>query len=124
MRSTRDFFVGIATGLTIGLLTAPRTGRESRQWLKSEYDKRTQSASGSSGPGLKERFMAIVDQVKAEINKYTEQKQNHEARMADTGRFAYQFEREKKFSDPSPTQPSAPTTSGGRHEHNAIIVNE
>lgn len=113
MRSTRDFIVGVATGLTIGLLSAPRPGRESRQWLKNEYDKRMQSSGSGDGPGLKERFMTIVDQVKAEINKYTQQKQNHEARMADTGRFGYQREREQQFYA-SPTDPSASsaTTTG------------
>lgn len=112
MRSTRDFIVGIATGLTIGLLSAPRPGRESRQWLKNEYDKRMQASGASDGPGLKERFMAIVDQVKAEIDKYTQQKQNHEARMADTGRFEYQQEREQRLYGPDADPATTPASTG------------
>ncbi len=122
MRSTRDFFVGVVTGVTIGLLSAPRTGRESRQWLKSEYDKRTQSSGSSGGPSLQERFMAIVDQVKAEVNKYTQQKQNHEARMADTGRFDYQREREQRLYGPNTDQPATTQSTGAYKEHNAQII--
>lgn len=113
MRSTRDFIVGVATGLTIGLLSAPRSGRESRQWLKSEYDKRMQASGASDGPSLQERFMAIVDQVKAEINKYTQQKENHEARMADTGHFDYQREREQRLYAPDAGQPATTSPSTG-----------
>lgn len=109
MRSTRDFFIGTLTGLTVGLLVAPRTGEESRRWLKAEYDKRMAGASGSSrGTSLKDRLMTFYEQVKAEVTKYTEQQKNQQQRLADTGRFDYQREREQRFQNPT-TDPPATT---------------
>lgn len=98
MRSTRDFFIGTLTGLTIGLLAAPRTGEESRRWLKQEYDKRMGSASDSSGPGMQERLTTLFNQLKEQVNKYIGQKQNQDKRLADTGHFDYQREREQRFT--------------------------
>lgn len=115
MRSTRDFFIGTLTGLTIGLLAAPRPGQESRRWLKSEYDKRTQSSGGpSSGGGLKEQLMAAFEQIKEQVNNYIGQKKNHEERVADTGRFDYQYERMNKFTPPSTDPSPTPTLSSNQ----------
>ncbi|MFD2570697.1 YtxH domain-containing protein [Spirosoma soli] len=124
MRSTRDFFVGIATGVTIGLLTAPRTGRESRQWLKSEYDKRTQSGDSSSGPGLKEKLMTAYEQVKEQVNNYIQQQKNHKERMTDTGKFDYQLNRAPKPLAPSDDQSLPSSTHQTRREHKAQIIPE
>lgn len=80
--------------------------------MKSEYDKRTQSAGGSSsGGGLKEQLTAAFEQLKEQVNNYIGQKKNHDERVADTGRFDYQYERMNKFSDPSPT-PTLPSNEG------------
>lgn len=126
MRSTRDFFIGTLTGLTIGLLAAPRSGQESRRLLKKEYDKRTNSSSGSSsGPGLKERLTDAFEQVKELVNKYNKEKKAHQERLADTGRFDYQLERERKFASPSTNSPTTPSSpAGGLHEHKAQIISE
>lgn len=100
MRSTRDFFIGTLTGLTIGLLAAPRSGEESRRWLKAEYDKRTKSESGSSsGPDLKQRLTTAFEQIKEQVNNYVEQRNNHKKRLADTGHFTYQTERRERFAN-------------------------
>lgn len=108
MRSTRDFFIGVLTGATIGLLTAPRTGRESRQWLQDEYDKRMQSASGSSGgTGLKEQLTNAFEQVKSLVNKYINEKKAHDERLTDTGRFDYQRSREQNLSGSIPNSEEA-----------------
>jgi gas vesicle protein len=113
MRSTRDFFIGTLTGLTIGLLAAPSSGQESRRRLKEEYDKRMQSSSGSSsGPGLKEQLTTAFEQIKEQVNNYIGQKKSHEQRMSDTGHFDYQSERMSKFNSPSTDSsltPSSPT---------------
>ncbi|GAB3639451.1 YtxH domain-containing protein [Spirosoma arcticum] len=111
MRSTRDFFIGTLTGLTIGLLAAPSSGQESRRRLKQEYDKRMQSSGGpSSGGGLKEQLTTAFEQIKEQVNNYIGQKKSHEQRMSDTGHFDYQSERMNKFTDQNPTSPVASST--------------
>ena len=120
MRSTRDFFIGTLTGLTIGLLAAPSSGQESRRRLKEEYDKRMQSASGSSsGPGLKEQLTTAFEQIKEQVNNYIGQKKNHEERLEDTGRFGYQSERMNKFTDQNTTSPVASSTLGDVNDYKA-----
>ena len=100
MRSTRDFFVGTITGLTIGLLVAPGSGRESRQRLKEAYDKQMNSSSGSSsGSNLQERLTTAFEQIKEQVNNYIGQNKNHEKRLEDTDRFGYQTERENRFTN-------------------------
>lgn len=115
MRSTRDFFIGTLTGLTIGLLAAPRTGEESRRWLKQEYDKRMGSSSASSGPGLQERLTTLFNQVKEEVNKYIRQRDNQKQRLADTGHFDYQTERRERFANQA-TGSSSPAGSSASGE--------
>ena len=112
MRSTRDFFIGTLTGLTIGLLAAPRTGEESRRWLKQEYDKRMGSSSGSSGPDLQERLTTLFNQVKEQINNYIGQRNNQKKRLEDTGNFDYQFERQRKFTKQAASSPAGSSTTG------------
>ncbi len=125
MRSTRDFFVGTLTGLAIGLLAAPRSGQESRRWLKQEYDKRTKTSSdSSSGSGLKERLTTAFEQIKGQINKYVEQNKNHKKRLEDTGRFDYQLEREKRFSQQAPNPSAGSSAPDELHEHNPQITKE
>ncbi len=125
MRSTRNFFVGTLTGLAIGLLAAPRSGQESRRWLKQEYDKRTKSSPGSSSSsGVKERLTTAFEQIKGLINKYVEQKKNHEKRLEDTGRFDYQLEREKRFYQQAPNPSAGSSAPDELHEHNPQITKE
>ncbi|HLL97107.1 MAG TPA: YtxH domain-containing protein [Spirosoma sp.] len=111
MRSTRDFLIGTLTGLTIGLLSAPRTGEESRRLLKQAYDKRMGSSSGSSSPDLQERLTTLFDQLKEQINNYIGQRNNHKKRLKDTGHFDYQVERQKKFTKQVASSPAGPSTT-------------
>ena len=112
MRSTRDFFIGTLTGLTIGLLAAPRTGQESRRWLKEEYDKRMPSSGSSGGPGLQERLTTAFEQIKEQVNNYIGQKKNHDNRLADTGHFDYQHEREERFTNQATNPVAGPSATG------------
>lgn len=128
MRSSRDFFIGVLTGATIGLLSAPRTGRETRQWLKSEYEKRAGSSGSSGGPGLKEQLTNAFEQIKGWISKYQQEKQGHEQRLSDTGHFAYQRDRDQQLRSSVPNSEevlsSAGTGTSGLPEHRSQIIPE
>lgn len=52
----KSFLTGLATGLAIGYLTAPRMGKETRQQLADAADKQTK--------GLKEQWGKTVSQAK------------------------------------------------------------
>ncbi|MBC7572678.1 MAG: YtxH domain-containing protein, partial [Spirosoma sp.] len=66
MASSRDFIIGTLTGLTIGYLSAPQTGKASRKWLKNEFDKRANSGSGlSGGSDWQEQLKTIFEKAKA-----------------------------------------------------------
>jgi len=68
MRSTRDFLLGFLTGIAAGMLTAPRSGRETRDYLKNEADRRSKDLQGQWQKGV-EQVKAQVDQVKSQINQ-------------------------------------------------------
>lgn len=55
----KSFLTGLATGLAIGYLTAPRTGQETRQQLADATDKQSK--------GLKEQWDKTVSQAKQVI---------------------------------------------------------
>ena len=52
----KSFLTGIATGLAIGYLTAPRSGKETLSQLKNTADEQTK--------GLKDQWSKTVPQVK------------------------------------------------------------
>lgn len=65
MRSTRDFLTGLLTGVAIGILTAPRSGKETREKLVDEANKRSE--------GLKDQFNQVKDQAKDQFEKVKQQ---------------------------------------------------
>ncbi|MFD1141318.1 YtxH domain-containing protein [Larkinella insperata] len=72
MRSSRDFLLGFITGVVAGLLTAPKSGRESRQWIQDEADKRTKDLQDQWNKGV-EQVKSQVDQVKSQVNQQVNQ---------------------------------------------------
>lgn len=71
MRSTRDFLTGIITGVVIGILTAPRSGKETRDKLTEEANKRSGDLKDQWEKGVsqvKEGF----EQAKTQVSQYTE----------------------------------------------------
>lgn len=71
MRSTRDFLAGIITGVVIGILTAPRSGKETRDKLTEEANKRTDDLKDQLQKGVsqvKEGF----EQAKSQVNQYAD----------------------------------------------------
>lgn len=121
MASSRDFIIGTLTGLTIGYLSAPQTGKASREWLKKEYDKRT-ADSGSSGGGSdwQAQLKMIFEKAKAEVMKYVDQKTGNDSKKTATSQFDYQRDRMEPRVAPvhpeplttpvSPTQMASPAT--------------
>jgi len=72
MKSSRDFLLGFITGVVAGILTAPKSGRESRQWIQDEADKRTKDLQGQWNKGV-EQVKSQVDQVKSQVNQQVNQ---------------------------------------------------
>ena len=72
MRSTRDFLTGILTGVAIGILTAPRSGKETREKLVEEANKRSVDLKDQYGK-VKEQAGQYVEQAKDQFDKVKEQ---------------------------------------------------
>lgn len=121
MASSRDFIIGTLTGLTIGYLSAPQTGKKSREWLKKEYEKRTadSGSSSSGGSDWQEQLKMIFEKAKAEVMKYVDEKTGN-TRKPTTSQFNYQRDRmeprvapvqpESLITPVSPTQMASPAT--------------
>ncbi|WP_128544632.1 YtxH domain-containing protein [Larkinella soli] len=75
MRSSRDFLLGFITGIAAGLLTAPKSGRESRQWIQDEANRRSKDLQDQWSKGV-EQVKTQVDQVKSQVNDWTTKAQN------------------------------------------------
>ncbi|TAE31987.1 MAG: YtxH domain-containing protein [Cytophagales bacterium] len=71
MRSTRDFLTGVLTGVAIGLLTAPRSGKETRDKLKDEANKRSGDLKEQWGKGV-EQVKQGYEQAKTQANEYVD----------------------------------------------------
>lgn len=82
MRSSRDFLLGFITGVVAGILTAPKSGQESRQWIQDEADKRTKDLQDQWNKGV-EQVKAQVDQVKSQVNQWTGKLQNEGEQKKD-----------------------------------------
>ena len=72
MRSTRDFLTGILTGVAIGILTAPRSGKETREKLVEETNKRSEDLKDQYGK-VKEQASQYAEQAKDQFGKVKEQ---------------------------------------------------
>ena len=70
MKSSRDFLLGFITGVVAGILTAPKSGQESRQWIQDEADKRTKDLQDQWSKGV-EQVKTQVEQVKSQVNQWT-----------------------------------------------------
>ncbi|RRB00786.1 YtxH domain-containing protein [Larkinella rosea] len=75
MKSSRDFLLGFITGVVAGILTAPKSGQESRQWIQDEADKRTKDLQDQWSKGV-EQVKSQVEQVKSQVNQWTGKLQN------------------------------------------------
>lgn len=82
MRSTRDFLTGILTGVAIGILTAPRSGKETRKMLTDEANKRSEDIKDQWDKGVaqaKEGYQQVreqanqyIDKAKTQVNQFTQ----------------------------------------------------
>lgn len=72
MRSTRDFLTGILTGVAIGLLTAPRTGKETRDKLMEEANKRSDDLKNQWEKGVAQAKQGY-EQAKTQVDQYAQQ---------------------------------------------------
>ncbi len=106
MASSRDFIIGTLTGLTIGYLSAPQTGKASRKWLKNEFDKRTNTGSGpSGGSDWQEQVKTIFEKVKVEVMKYVDEKAGNARKPVRTSQFDYQRDRMEPRIAPAHPEP-------------------
>lgn len=89
MRSTTDFLMGIAVGVGIGMLTAPRTGKKTREQLLDQFD-------GESGSGnWKEKANEAIDSVKTQVNQWMSQAEDKTDEMGDKTKLSYDEQRAK-----------------------------
>ena len=75
MRSTRDFLTGLLTGVAIGILTAPRSGKETRDLLVEEANKRSDD--------LKDQWEKGVAQAKDQYGKVKDQANQYVGQAKD-----------------------------------------
>ncbi len=75
MRSTRDFLTGLLTGVAVGILTAPRSGKDTRKLLTDEANKRSQDLKGQWEKGV-DQVKHGVEQAKSQVNDYANQAKN------------------------------------------------
>ncbi len=76
MRSTRDFLTGILTGVAIGILTAPRSGKETREKLVEEANKRSEDLKGQWEKGVtqaKDQFGKVKEQANQLVGQAKDQ---------------------------------------------------
>ncbi len=88
MRSTRDFLTGILAGVAIGILTAPRSGKETRDKLTEEANKRTEDLKGQWEKGVaqaKEGF----EQAKSQVSQYADKAKDQYEQYADKAKDQY-----------------------------------
>lgn len=71
MRSTRDFLTGVLTGVAIGILTAPRSGKETRDKLKEEANKRSDDLKDQWSKGV-DQVKQGYEQAKSQVNQYAD----------------------------------------------------
>lgn len=62
-----SFLTGLATGLAIGYLTAPRSGKETRDQLTEAVDKQTKSLKDQVNKTTGQ-VTKLVDDVKSQVN--------------------------------------------------------
>ena len=94
MRSTRDFLLGFLTGVAAGILTAPKTGSESRQWIQDEANKRTKDLQDQWSKGV-DQVKTQVDQVKSQVNDWSTKIQDQVASQTDQKKGQYNSEVDK-----------------------------
>ncbi len=96
MRSTRDFLTGILAGIAIGILTAPRSGKDTRDKLTEEANKRTDDLKEQWEKGVaqaKEGF----EQAKSQVSQYADKAKDQYEQYADKAKDQYnQYKGEAK----------------------------
>ena len=81
--------MGIAVGVGIGMLTAPRTGKKTREQLLDQFD-------GESGSGnWKEKANEAIDSVKTQVNQWMSQAEDKTDEMSDKTKSSYDDQRAK-----------------------------
>ena len=78
----RGFLTGVLTGLAVGYLTAPRSGKETRDKLTEEANKRSkdlQDQWNKNVTQVKEGY----EQVKSQVNQYVGQAQEKVNQLKD-----------------------------------------
>ncbi|MGA0558214.1 YtxH domain-containing protein [Larkinella sp. VNQ87] len=83
MRSSRDFLLGFITGVVAGILTAPKSGQESRKWIQDEADKRTKDLQDQWNKGV-DQVKTQVDQIKSQVNQWSSKLQGEGANQKDS----------------------------------------
>jgi gas vesicle protein len=78
------FFLGLGLGVAVGVLFAPKSGDETRAYLKSRADEGTDYVKRRTTE-LKENAVGAVDKGKQTIQRQKE----HLAAAVDAGRQAY-----------------------------------
>ena len=96
MRSTRDFLTGILAGVAIGILTAPRSGKETRDKLTEEANKRTEDLKGQWEKGVAQAKEGY-EQAKTQVSQYADKAKDQYDQYAEKAKDQYsQYKGEAK----------------------------
>lgn len=99
MRSTRDFLTGVLTGVAIGILTAPRSGKETRDKLKDEANKRSDDLKDQWNKGV-DQVKHGYEQAKTQVNQYADKaKQQYEDMRSQTQHEMDKQQAKNKYND-------------------------
>ncbi|WP_019988084.1 YtxH domain-containing protein [Rudanella lutea] len=111
MRSTRDFLTGVLTGVAIGLLTAPRSGKETRDKLKEEANKRSGDLKDQWNKGV-EQVKQGYEQAKTQVSEYTDKAKQQLNEYKSQAQNEYDKQRAKSQYNDTVDQLADQTESG------------
>ncbi len=94
MRSTRDFLTGILTGVAIGILTAPRSGKDTRDKLTEEANKRSADLKDQWEKGVSQA-KDTFEQTKSQVQQGFEQAKGQAEYMADKAKSDFDTMKDK-----------------------------
>ncbi len=73
-RRTINFVVGLGIGGALGVLFAPKSGKETRKDLKKSYDKLVQKVKELDAEEVKESILDKIEEIKATLQDLDKEK--------------------------------------------------
>lgn len=90
----KNFLTGVLTGVAIGLLTAPRTGKETRDKLTEAANKQTDDLKGQWDKTVSQA-KELLENVKSQAGVFADKAENKVDEYKNDADSAYQKEKAK-----------------------------